>query len=204
MATKKCPNGHQYDSSIYGDNCPFCPSSSHTRVNNDFDMGGGATRATSDAWGGGSGDGAHSYGAVGATAATKAFEGFDGDGGHTVIRTFDGSDTGNAEGGRKVVGVVISYSANPAGEVFKIYEGRNIIGRGNTADICFSKDNQMSSQHFLILYVEAEGIFWGEDQKSSNGSYVNGKFARGMVELHTNDVIVLGGTKMVFLGVPEF
>ena len=34
MATKKCPNGHQYDSSIYGDNCPFCPSG-HTHVNND-------------------------------------------------------------------------------------------------------------------------------------------------------------------------
>lgn len=34
MATKKCPNGHQYDSSIYGDNCPFCPGEGHTRVNN--------------------------------------------------------------------------------------------------------------------------------------------------------------------------
>lgn len=29
MATKKCPNGHQYDTSIYGDNCPFCIEISH-------------------------------------------------------------------------------------------------------------------------------------------------------------------------------
>lgn len=35
MATKKCINGHQYDSSIYGDNCPFCPSSHSTRVLDD-------------------------------------------------------------------------------------------------------------------------------------------------------------------------
>ncbi len=46
MATKKCPNGHQYDSGIYGDNCPFCPESSHTRVN------AGATASTQVAGGG--------------------------------------------------------------------------------------------------------------------------------------------------------
>lgn len=110
----------------------------------------------------------------------------------------------NPDGGRKVVGVMVSYSANPAGEVFNIYEGRNIIGRAHTADICFSSDDKMSGTHLLILYVEAEGIVWAEDQKSSNGTYINGKFARGMIELHTNDVIVVGSTKMVFLGVPNF
>ncbi len=26
MATKTCPIGHQYDSDIFGDDCPFCPS----------------------------------------------------------------------------------------------------------------------------------------------------------------------------------
>jgi pSer/pThr/pTyr-binding forkhead associated (FHA) protein len=62
----------------------------------------------------------------------------------------------------------------------------------------------MSGQHLLILYVEAEGIVWAEDQKSSNGTYINGKFARGLVELHTNDVITAGNTKLLFLGIPAF
>ena len=57
MATKKCPNGHQYDSSIYGDNCPFCPSG-HTHVNNDSESETKATMANGIG------------GATGATGAT--------------------------------------------------------------------------------------------------------------------------------------
>ncbi len=183
MATKKCPNGHQYDSSIYGDNCPFCPSgSTRTKVNipdnpipNPTDV-------------------------VDPTIPVADIGG----GGHTVIRNLGGTGTPNPDGGRKLVGVLVSYSANPAGEAYKIYEGRNVIGRAPSADIPFTNDDKMSSAHLLILYVEAEGIVWAEDQKSSNGTYINGKFARGLVELHTNDVIVIGATKLVFLGVPEF
>ena len=124
MATKKCPNGHQYDSSIYGDNCPFCPDSSHTHVNEDHthvnDMGGETQKTYADNLGGGQ--------ATGGTIPLQ--ENIGGGGGHTVIRNLNG-DTGmsNPDGGRKVVGVLVSYSANPAGEVFKIYEGRNLIGR---------------------------------------------------------------------------
>lgn len=191
MEPTTCPKGHQYDSSIYGDNCPFCPKSSHTRVNTS-NYGGGtqSTRATD--WNGG--------GETGATAPHQD----DSSGGHTVLRNLNGPGMSNPDGGRKVVGVLVSYSANPAGEVFKIYEGKTIVGRSATADISFSSDGKMSSNHLLILFVEAEGIVWAEDQKSTNGTYINGKFTRGMVELHTNDIIVLGETKMVFLGIPEF
>lgn len=192
MATKKCPNGHQYDSGIYGDNCPFCPSSSHTRVNTT-----GPTRPTISSYPEtfASGDGDKTI------PLQEEIGG--GGGGHTVIRTIDGTGIGNSYGGRKIVGVLISYSGNPCGEVFKIYEGRNTIGRANTCDIVF-KDEKMSGKHLMILFVEAEGVFWAEDQMSSNGTYINGKFSRGMTEIKTNDVIVLGNTKMVFLGVPDF
>lgn len=195
MATKKCPNGHQYDSSIYGDNCPFCPSDAHTRVTQSTsDFADNPTYSTQVSDGGICGN-------TGRTITTP--EG--GGGGHTVIRGIgDGTGMPNPDGGRRVVGVLVSYSSNPSGEVFNIYEGRNLVGRAHTADICFGSDDKMSGQHLLILYVEAEGIVWAEDQKSSNGTYINGQFARGMVELHTNDVIVIGSTKMVFLGVPKF
>ena len=191
MATQKCPNGHQYDSNIYGDNCPFCPESGHTRVNDDSNDFSGETRAVGEGWG-----------SPAATMATAAFQD-DFAGGHTVIRTAGGNES-NPDGGRKLVGLLVSFNDNPAGEVYKIYEGRNIIGRSNTADIPFVRDDKMSGQHLLILYVEAEGIVWAEDQKSSNGTYINGKFARGLVELHTNDVITAGNTKLLFLGIPAF
>lgn len=194
MATKKCPNGHQYDSTIYGDNCPFCPNSEgHTRVNNDFE---GETQATMD-WGGG-----------GSSAPTETMQHFEGDGGRTVIRTVGGTDAPNPDGGRRVVGILVSYSANPAGEVYKVYEGRTTIGRDRTCDLPFPNDSHMSSKHLLIQYVEAKGAFRAQEyaQGSANGSYVNGQvYVLGdVIDLKTNDVIVLGGTKFVFLAIPEF
>ena len=36
MARRTCSKGHIYDSAIYGDNCPFCPSGTGTAVNNNF------------------------------------------------------------------------------------------------------------------------------------------------------------------------
>lgn len=185
MATKKCPNGHQYDSSIYGDNCPFCPS--HTHVNEDAYK----TRATVGGF-----DSPTS-------APTAPFVSEDNGGGaHTVIRTI-GSGAPDPDGGRKLVGLLVSYSQKETGEVFKIYEGRNVIGRAKTSDICFNSDDKMSSSHLLILYREAEGIFWAADQNSSNGTYVNGVFASERVKLQTNDIIVIGATKLVFLAVPQ-
>ena len=66
----------------------------------------------------------------------------------------------------------------------------------------------MSSQHFLIQYVEAKGAFRAQEyaQGSANGSYVNGQvYVLGdVIDLKTNDIIVLGGTKFVFLAIPEF
>lgn len=204
MATKKCPNGHQYDSSIYGDNCPFCPESSHTRVNPGY----GSTQATvAPPAMPTAGINNNPYNQMQETAATRPMQDFNNQpiaGGHTVIRTLEGPGNPNVEGGRKVVGILITYSTNPAGDVYKIYEGRNMIGRNNTNDIVISTDEKVSGTHLLIFFNEAEGVFWANDQFSSNGTYINGKFSRGETQIQTNDVIVIGKTKFVFLGVPEF
>lgn len=201
MATKKCPNGHQYDSSIYGDNCPFCPQSGHTQVNM---PGIGAPTAKTEI-----NNNFNGNGTPGATAPTAPYypgmpDVPGGGGGHTVIRTVGQPGSPNLDGGRKLVGLLVSYSHNPAGEVYKIYEGRNIVGRDHACDISFPMDDKMSGRHLLILYREAEGIMWANDENSSNGTYINGKFTGDRTELHTNDIIVIGSTKLVFLGVPEF
>jgi hypothetical protein len=195
MATKKCINGHQYDSSIYGDNCPFCPESGHTRVNP-------ASSAETMVNEPGGRDGVPPT-ISGPTGATKPFSPEDNlEGGHTVIRVIGNQP--DADGGRKVVGVLVSYDTNPRGDVFRIYEGRNIIGRDRTCDVCISNDSKISGKHLLILYREVEGVYWAADQNSSNGTYINGQFVSDRAQLSTNDVIVIGATKMVFLGIPEF
>lgn len=198
MATKKCTNGHLYDPAIYGDKCPFCPSSSGaTNVNSEFQEELG-TRVL------GSSD-----------APTKPTETVgigenESLGGATVIRHVGGHATGETglSENRRLVGLLVSYSAVPAGEVYKVYEGRTTIGRDRTCDIPFPNDSHMSAKHLLIQYVEAKGAFRAQeyDKGSANGSYVNGQvYVLGdVVDLKDKDVIVIGGTKFIFLAIPEF
>ncbi len=190
MATKKCANGHLYDSAIYNDKCPFCPSStSSTKVNTAFQndsktkvVGEEPTKPTRT---------------VGPDNNNDAV-------GSTVIRHVGDTVTGETSVGqnKRLVGLLVTYDQNKTGEVYKIYEGRNIIGQKATSDIVL-KDKHVSGTHLLILYVDAEGIYWAEDQKSSNGTFINGKFAREH-QLSTHDVIVIGATKLMFFAIPKF
>lgn len=196
MATKKCANGHLYDPAIYGDKCPFCPSPiGSTKVNTDFQEGLGTKVLGGD---------------EPKPTETIGINGNDAAGGATVIRHVGGTATGETgvSENRRLVGLLVSYSANPTGEVYKVYEGRTTIGRDRTCDIPFPNDSHMSAKHLLIQYVEAKGAFRAQeyDKGSANGSYVNGQvYVLGdVIDLKNNDVIVIGGTKFIFLAIPEF
>lgn len=193
MATKKCSNGHLYDPAIYGDKCPFCPSGS-TRVNSEFSFEGHGTRVL--------GEEPH-------PTETVSVDGMESVGGGTVVRRAKTSENdAEATVGRRLVGLLVSYSDVMEGEVYKVYEGRTTIGRDRTCDIPFPKDKHMSSQHLLIQYVGAKGAFRAQeyDKGSANGTYVNGKvYVLGdVVELKNNDILVIGSTKFIFLAIPEF
>lgn len=199
MATKTCPNGHKYDSSIYGNNCPFCPNSGDETIGND-DFDGGETRATGG------------YDDDEPTAPTGEYDPDGGDGEGTIV--IDPSDPSFEEpkkkkpSGRRLVGLLVSYSDNPSGEVYKVFEGRTTIGKSRLCDIPFPDDKYMSSNHLLIQYVAAKGEFRAQeyDKGSSNGTYVNGEvYVLGdSITLNNGDVIVLGGTKFKFLAIPKF
>lgn len=192
MATKKCANGHLYDPAIYGDKCPFCPSSaSATKVN--IDQEGLGTKVLG-------GDEPNHTATIGINENEVV-------GGNTIIRHVGGNVTGETNVGenRRLVGLLVSYSAIPTGEVYKVYEGRTTIGRDRTCDISFPNDQHMSSKHLLIQYVEAKGAFKAKDLGSSNGSNVNGSIyvMDETIELKSNDKIVLGSTLFVFLTIPN-
>ena len=197
MATKKCANGHLYDPAIYGDKCPFCPShAGATKVNSDFHEEGGTRVLGSD-------EPTKPTETIGIGVQESA-------GGATVIRHVGSQatgETGTSEN-RRLAGLLVSFSAVPTGEVYKVYEGRTTIGRDRTCDIPFPNDSHMSAKHLLIQYVEAKGAFRAQeyDKGSANGSYVNGQvYVLGdVVDLKDKDVIVIGGTKFVFLTIPEF
>ena len=188
MATKKCANGHIYDPNVYGDNCPFCPSGETVNINE-----GGRTRVNNDQY----------NGSTDATRPTQPVNPEEDFGGGTVITHVEPGYT-NVSGGsnKKLVGLLVCYDLNTYGQVFNIYEGRNMIGRKATVDIPISGDQQVSSEHLVILYREAEGVFWCIDNKSSNGTFVNEVF-QNETQLKTNDVIRIGSTRLIFIAIPK-
>jgi hypothetical protein len=74
---------------------------------------------------------------------------------------------------RKIVGWIISYTMDPMGIDYRIFEGNNTIGREPSNTIILAKESTISSKHVTILY--RSGKFHVKDEMSANGSYLNGE-----------------------------
>ena len=97
---------------------------------------------------------------------------------------------------RKLVGWIVSYSFNEMGADFRLFEGRNVIGRdaGNNITV---PDKMMSGKHATILFKNDK--FKITDELSSHGTWVNGSDIEDEhVELHDNDLIRMGETVFKF------
>lgn len=71
---------------------------------------------------------------------------------------------------RRLVGWLVSYTLDPLGVDFKLYEGRNIIGRDIDCNITVN-DNMVSSKHAVLLF--RAGKYSITDSQSSHGTFVN-------------------------------
>ena len=71
---------------------------------------------------------------------------------------------------RKLVGWLVSYTLDNMGVDFKLYEGRNIIGRDMECNITVN-DNMVSAKHAVILF--RAGKYSITDQQSTHGTFVN-------------------------------
>ncbi len=82
-----------------------------------------------------------------------------------------------------------------AGEVYNLSETTNTIGRIDENFILLS-DHSISRHHAQIIRT---GFLYNlNDLKSSNGTKLNGKKIKKMVELHPNDRIEFGNLQFVF------
>jgi len=98
---------------------------------------------------------------------------------------------------RRLVGWLVTYSIDPLGIDYKIYEGRNVIGRNIDCNITVD-DETMSGEHAIILYRNKEYMI--EDSMSSAGTVVNLKDigVRKVVKLQDGDIIQMGETMFCF------
>lgn len=223
MPKKKCPNGHIYDPSIYGDRCPLCPppgqggpaaapfngeNDGHTHI------GVGGTHidkpAVSPPTSGMTSNFNNPANAADPTGTTKVrtneqtekASGAPAAAGHTSIRRPAApGEAPSRTAGRKLVGFLVTYNRNPNGSAFNIYEGRNYIGRDSSCDICVPDDGEISGRHLSILYRTVDKKFKFRDEQSSNGTFVN-KELLDEGELRNYDIIRVGGTLFIFIAIP--
>ncbi len=108
---------------------------------------------------------------------------------------------------RKIVGVLITFTWQPQGQMFPIREGKNFIGSDKVysesshqdCDIQIKLDLRMSGEHALILC--RSGKYELLDKNSSNGTFVNGEMlsALGAQELQNYSKVKAGSTLFTFI-----
>jgi Fe-S-cluster-containing hydrogenase component 2/pSer/pThr/pTyr-binding forkhead associated (FHA) protein len=87
-------------------------------------------------------------------------------------------------------------SGERAGSVLQLRYPSTSFGRSAEADYRFQDDDQMSRMHCIV--VCENGRFLVRDQKSTNGTLVNGNPV-GELELRNGDLIEIGSQKIEFL-----
>lgn len=127
--------------------------------------------------------------------------------GRTIVESPSGGALGvdrHAGGGRRLTGIVTTFTWSSLGELYKVRDGRNYAGSGvvsadnnSQCEILVSEDRTMSSAHFLILCQAGKYII--SDNLSTNGTFVNDVQidARG-IDLEDDAVIKAGATVFRF------
>jgi pSer/pThr/pTyr-binding forkhead associated (FHA) protein len=98
-------------------------------------------------------------------------------------------------------GFLVVRSGPRGGDIFKLNEPRNVIGRDRDVTV-FVDDPHVSGHHASVRCEKVSGTPRGEfvlrDLDSENGTYINGQRAAGETVLKDGDVIEVGQTELVF------
>lgn len=197
MTLVKCPNGHYYDSSRFGNNCPHCGMSGAASIGADQttvplnipDAPQPANEVTEPL--------TASQPAVSQPANVTAPTVSDDD--RTLPVTADMLD-GMAEKPAPVVGWLVCTDGVNKGTDYRLHQGRNFVGRSPEMDVCILGDNTVSrSSHAIVVYDPRSNVYLAQPGSSKELFYVNDKLVLNPVELKTMDLLNIGDTKLMFV-----
>lgn len=83
-----------------------------------------------------------------------------------------------------------------AGEVFKLKDGLNTLGRTSDNGVPLFKDKEISRRHAIIAYEASKFVI--TDQNSLNGTFVNDQPIREPYPLEDGDLILIGVSILKF------
>ncbi len=185
---KTCKNGHNYDESLPA--CPFCPSEDFekTLVDNSSNIENNSKPADKTVID-------NSPPQLYKTRANLQANSFNNE--KTVIistgqQVNPNSGSNSINSGSKLVGWPVTFDLDPRGKDFRLYEGRNRIGKKESNDIVINSPT-VSDEHAIILFRNNKFII--EDKLSTNGTYVNDTLIEDKNLLNENDEIKIGNFK---------
>lgn len=115
----------------------------------------------------------------------------------TVFRGVPAAQASEIQAGRRIVGVLVTYSWKPEGEVFFLRDGRNIIGRDSAeSDIAIPNDPEMSSRNTFIAYRKNFVI---ADAMSLGGTDMDGEPVEEQKRLRNYSTLRTGSTFWTFI-----
>ena len=177
---KKCPNGHSYPENL--SECPKCKKSKETEIFRNF--------GTND-----------DYGFLDPPVEEYIAPDPHGDDSGTTIPEpiIDTDGNGNIVEEKiqiRKAGKLVGWLVTVDGIDYRLYEGRNIIGKDINCGVCI-KDSMVSDTHAVLLFRKDK--FKIKDQLSTNGTYVNGIDTEdATVLLNDGDYITVGNVELLF------
>jgi len=99
-----------------------------------------------------------------------------------------------------VVGWLVCVDGPDRGRDYRIHMEKNFIGRATGMDIAITGDDSISrDKHATIIFDPKKQVFWLLPGDSSGLVYLNESLINTPTEIHADDVIELGGTKLVMV-----
>jgi hypothetical protein len=207
---KQCASGHFYKDDI--PNCPYCPNANQSSAPPSLNLdktvvpGAGNKDDKTQVFGGQPTSSNAQTSVFGGASSSPAPSGAPRD----LNRTYIAGVTDNtaADGAsnqevapraaRKIVGWILSYTLDPMGVDYRIYEGSNTIGRDPGNTITITKDPTISSEHVNILYKH--GKFYIKDKMTANGTFLNGEEleVEKAYDIVDGDLLRFGNTEFKF------
>jgi len=111
--------------------------------------------------------------------------------------TLDGLARPHPVAVRKIVALLATYSWKPEGEIFPVFEGRNLIGSAPECEVSIGSDPQMSGKHATLIF--RSGTYLLDDASSMNGTFLEEEDVVEKVRLSNYAHIRTGATQWIFI-----
>lgn len=193
---KKCKNGHWYDPNVYH-SCPHCKRDSEklsltldqveeddrtvSIAEVDISLGQQLGQIVGDA--AGSGLSPELFPSVGDTEDDKTIS----------LGVF------GVTGIQPVTGWLVCLAGEAKGRDYRLHSGRNFIGRSASMDVALIDDKTIARDKHCSLVYDPRGNDFYLLPEGGNIVSLNDKIVEDAVKLKSDDIIILGGTKLIFV-----